>query len=678
MCGIVGTLVFDGGSFEVVPSDIAAMRDTMVHRGPDGGGLWIAPDRRVGLGHRRLSIIDLSTSANQPMASQDGRLHVVFNGEIYNHADIRRELIELGRRTWQTDHSDTEVVLQAFEQWGIDAVERFRGMFAIGLWDARERQLWLIRDRIGVKPLYYSVHHGRVTFASEIKALLEDPQQARAVNETALFHYLSFMTTPAPETLFAGIRKLPPGTWLRIDASGRSREQRYWDAWDRVTPLDGLDEGEIAERLLAELRTAVTLRKVSDVPVGVFLSGGIDSSTNARLFSEGDGSPVKTFSIGYEGSYRSYQNELHYARTVADAVGAEHHEQLLTQDDLLQFLPAMIRLQDEPIADPVCVPVYYVSRLARQHGVVVCQVGEGADELFCGYPTWMAKLRLQQMDDLPCPPALKRAMLAGLRLAGKQYGHPYEALRRSVAGQPVFWGGADAFTDAQKRELLSPRLRRQFEGVTSWDALAPIWQRFQQKAWERSTLNWMSYLDLNLRLPELLLMRVDKMSMGVSLEGRVPFLDHKFVELALGIPSALKIKNGVLKYILKKAVRGVIPDAIIDRPKQGFGVPVHEWCLGALGERARTELAEFCGATDLLDYRGIATLVERRRGPELWYLLNLALWWKHFIADRPIDVPVREGFRQSRAFVSMSSAADGMPLPSTAPLGVGLRGRSVA
>ena len=258
----------------------------MVHRGPDGAGSWISADRRVGLAHRRLSIIDLSPAAAQPMSNEDGSLQIVFNGEIYNHAEIRSELEGLGRRQWKTDHSDTEVILKAFEAWGIACLQKFRGMFAIALWDAKARRLWLIRDRIGIKPLYYSIHHGRITFASEIKALLQDPDQVRAVNEEALFHYLSFTTSPAPDTLFEGIHKLPPGSFLAINADGQSHQERYWDVLDHTTPLTGASEEEIAERLLAELRTSVALRRVSDVPVGVFLSGGIDSSTNAALFSQ--------------------------------------------------------------------------------------------------------------------------------------------------------------------------------------------------------------------------------------------------------------------------------------------------------------------------------------------------------------------------------------------------------
>jgi asparagine synthase (glutamine-hydrolysing) len=565
------------------------------------------------------------------MQNQSGTMCISFNGEIYNHMEIRHELEHTGRYRWNTDHSDTEVILHAFEEWGIDCVSRFRGMFAFALWDARQRELWLVRDRIGIKPLYFSVHHNRITFASEIKALLEDPDQKRQVSEEALFHYLSYLTTPSPQTLFAGIRKLAGGTWMRVSADGRITERRYWDVLENVAPLTGIADDEIAERVLAELRTAVRLRKVSDVPVGVFLSGGIDSSTNTALFSEGESSAVKTFSVGYRGEYKSYPSELGYAKQMAERVGAEHHEVLLDADDLIEFLPEMIRLQDEPIADPVCVPVYYVSKLARDNGVVVCQVGEGADELFCGYPQWKTTLKLERLNALPVPTAAKRAGLSMLRLLGRGDTFPYEWLQRGASGRPIFWGGAEAFTSNQKQRLLSSRLRRKFRGHSSWEALRPIRRRFDERAWEHSPLLWMSYVDLNFRLPELLLMRVDKMSMGVGLEARVPFLDHKLVELAMSIPQAVKTREGTLKYILKKAVRGLIPDSVIDREKQGFGVPVQEWFSGKLGAQAERELAVFCRECDFLDHGEVVRVLKSGNGAAAWYLLNLALWWKHYI-----------------------------------------------
>lgn len=635
MCGINGALSFKNSLFEITEPYITSMRDTMIHRGPDGGDTWVSKDKKVGFGHRRLSIIDLSTAATQPMSNEDGSVWITFNGEIYNHAEIRKELEALNKYKWKTHHSDTEVIVHAFEEWGIDCIQKFRGMFAIGIWDDRKKELYLIRDRIGIKPLYYSIHDGRLTFASEIKALLKDPDQKRAVNEDAFFHYLSFLTTPAPNTLFEGIKKLPGATYLKVTLDGTIEEKRYWDVWENTDPMTDWSEEKISKKILDDLRTAVQYRKVSDVPVGIFLSGGIDSSTNVALFSEGETSKkVKTFSIGYDQDYGSYKNELHYAKMVADQFGAQYFERKLTIDDLMGFLPEMIHLQDEPIADPVCVPVYFVSKLARDNGVVVCQVGEGSDELFWGYPTWKLKLQLQNANDWPVPKSFKKLGLWGLRLLGKDKGWPYDALSKVVQDKPVFWGGAESFTGRQKMDLMSDRLKKKFEGRTSFESIKPIWDRFQKSAWDKSHLNWMTYIDLNLRLPELLLMRVDKMSMGVSLEGRVPFLDHKFVETAMSIPSEIKTKNGTLKHILKKAVRGVIPDEIIDRKKQGFGVPVYEWLFDKLGEDIKKELRDFTARTDFFDSKTIEEYL-KTPGSQLWYLYNFALWHKTYIEQMP-------------------------------------------
>ena len=283
MCAIVGMVAFADQAARVNGALLDKMRDTMTHRGPDGGRSWVSADQRVGLAFRRLAIIDLNEAAMQPMPNEDGSIQMVFNGEIYNHAEIRAELEQIGGHTWKTDHSDTEMIVHAYEQWGIDCLQKFRGMFGIAIWDGRTRDLWLVRDRIGIKPVYYTIRNGKIAFASEIKALLQDPEQPRAVHEESFYHYLSFLTTPAPQTLFAGIKKLPSGSWLRVKADGQVIEQRYWDVWDYTKPLIGVPEAEVARLLLDELRTAVKLRKLSDVPVGVFLSGGIDSALVAAL-----------------------------------------------------------------------------------------------------------------------------------------------------------------------------------------------------------------------------------------------------------------------------------------------------------------------------------------------------------------------------------------------------------
>ena len=633
MCGIVGALSFGDSGFSVSEPYIEKMRDTMVHRGPDGAGTWISPDRRVGLGHRRLSIIDLSDAAAQPMCSTDGTLWITFNGEIYNHAELRRELEKTSRRPWKTDHSDTEVVIRAFEEWGIDCIKRFRGMYAFAIWDTRKQELWLVRDRIGIKPLYYTIQGGKIVFASEIKAILKDPSIKRSVNEPGLFHFLSFLSVPAPETLFEGVRKLPGGSWLRVCADGSVKEHRYWDVLDHVEPRLNATEDDLTAEIKSRLKTAVDYRKVSDVPVGVFLSGGIDSSTNAALFSEGSSQPVKTFSIGYEGEYSSYQNELDFARMAADHCGAKYYEQLLKFEDLVSFLPELVRLQDEPIADPVCVPVYYVSKLAKEAGVTVCQVGEGADELFCGYSYWRLMSRLQKLNSLPVPRALKKVGLRGLAVANREYGFDYEWLRRASLGLPIFWGGAEAYSHQRKSTLVPPHVLASFGSEGSWQSIASIYDRFQEKAPDKSFLNWMSYLDLNNRLPELLLMRIDKMTMATSLEARVPFLDHEFVELAMSIRTGMKIKGGVGKHILRQAVRGVIPDEIIDRKKQGFDLPLHDWFLGDFGKFARDQLKVFCAETGLLNFEPIEQMLKSPKPYAVWPLLNVALWWDCYFGD---------------------------------------------
>ena len=638
MCGIAGMLAFESGATRVTEPVVTAMRETLRHRGPNGGATWVDAEGRVGLGHRRLSIIDLADRAAQPMANEDGSLRIIFNGEIYNHADLRRELSQSGRHHWSTDHSDTEVILHGFEEWGIDVIHRLRGMFAFALWDQRAKALWLVRDRIGIKPLYYSLDRERLTFASEIKALLTVPGQRRAVHEEALFHYLSFLTTPGTQTLFDGVMKMAPGTWLRVGHDGSTTLKRYWDVWDAAGPMQAGTDQQLGEQILAKLRESVRLRKVSDVPVGVFLSGGVDSSTNAALFAEGESRPVRTFSIGYDRDYAGYANELHFARSMAERIHADHHERRLTRDDVIEFLPHMVHLQDEPIADPVCVPVYYVAKLARDSETTVCQLGEGADEMFIGYPNWLQALERQEYDDLPVPRLAKGLGAAALKAAGYDHAWQYEYLRRGSRGEPLFWGGAESFADSEKRKLLSPRLRSAFRNLTSWDALAPIHADFLSKAHETSNLNWMSYVDLRLRLPELLLMRVDKMTMGVGLEARVPFLDHEFVTLAMSIPSARKVPGGRLKHLLKTAVRDVIPTELIERRKQGFGVPVDDLFAGRLADIATRELTRFSRDSGLIDLDAALHLVRSGQGSKTWYLLNLAMWWRHFIAQEPVDI----------------------------------------
>lgn len=634
MCGICGFYKLNRSHSFIGDKYLLSMNEKMILRGPNGGNVWLEKENRCGLGHRRLSIIDLSELASQPMSNEDGNIVIAFNGEIYNHAEIRSELEKIGGHVWKTDHSDTEMIIHAYEEWGLDCLQKFRGMFAIALWDGRKRQFILIRDRIGIKPLYYTMEDGVLTFASEIKAILAVREKKSEINTKAMYDYLSFLTTPAEDTLFAGIKKLRPATYMIFSENGGIQENRYWDVWDHThSELYHASDEEISEAIISELRAAVSLRKEADVPVGVFLSGGIDSSTNAALFSENTNQQVKTFCIGYDKDYSSYQNENHYAKQMAEFCGAEYYERLLTQDDMFDFLPEMVRLQDEPIADPVCIPVYYVSKLARDNGVIVAQVGEGSDELFWGYQGWKTMLKLTKANNHFGINAIKKLGLGVLNKTGRGNAAYTEFLRRGATHVPIFWSGAEAFYEYDKKRMISPELRRQLGDYTSFEAIRPTYDRFKEKAWEKSDLNWMSYTDLNHRLPELLLMRVDKMSMGVSLECRVPFLDHKFVELAMSIPESKKTEGGISKTVLKKAVRGIIPDELIDRKKQGFGVPVYDWFFGRLGTEMKKSVQEFSLETGLLDWTYIEKMFDDSvYASQLWYIYNLALWWKTYIA----------------------------------------------
>ncbi len=631
MCGIVGIFDYASQSPALDPALLTRMRETLHHRGPDAEGLFISPDRRLGLGFRRLAILDLSAAGNQPMSTPDGALRIVYNGEIYNFRELRSELEQAGCRF--RSQSDTEVLLYLYERHGPALLRRLRGMFAFALWDARAERLFLARDRIGVKPLYYAFANGRFFFASEIKALLAHPDFTPRLNERALYHYLTFLTTPAPQTLFADIHKLPPGHTLTVDRQGNAHLEEYWDVFSGDSPAPpNVTPEEASERILALLRESVKLRMVSDVPFGVFLSGGIDSSTNVALMAELIDRPVETFSIGFRG--QPAYNEFDSARRVAHLFGTHHHEVIIDEKDFLDFLPLLIHHQDEPIADPVCVPVYYVAKLAKDNSVTVCQVGEGSDELFA-YPQWILLLRLQQLGRFyqRWPRPLRRAALGLVALVQPRH-HAYEIMRRACNGQIIFWGGAEAYGERLKNELLSADFRRRHADLSSYQVIEPFYRRFLELSPHPDFFNFMSYLDLHLRLPELLLMRVDKMTMACSVEGRVPFLDHKFVEYVMSLPQAVKIGNGHAKALLKKAVRKVLPEDIVYRKKQGFGVPLAAWFQQSLGKFTAGKLSEFLRRTPYFDPSGVETLLHSRRASRAWFLLNFVLWHERWIESR--------------------------------------------
>jgi asparagine synthase (glutamine-hydrolysing) len=624
MCGIVGVFSV-GNGFSANENELKAMRDKMASRGPDDVGILMYRNEGLSLclGHRRLAILDLSSLGRQPMSTADGTLWIVFNGEIFNYRELRDELIKTGNYAFRSQ-SDTEVILYAVKEWGIEkSLKRFRGMYAFALFDKIEGSLTLVRDPLGVKPLYFFQNETAIAFASEIKALLEAPWMRKDLDEEALYHYLTFANSPAPRTMFKGIFKLEAGTYLKIDGSGRRETVRYWNPSLFEPDERAPDAEECAREILRLLRQAVKRRMVSDVPFGVFLSGGLDSSLNVALMAELMNRPVETFSIGVLGDP---SNEFEYARLVARRFETNHHEVVIDEDDFISFLPQMAYLQDEPLGDPVCVPLYYVSKLARECGTPVIQVGEGSDEIFAGYA--MYRLfndcdRFGYRHYLRLPPGIrshlyKFAEKCGWLLLG-------DVLRRAAEGDPLFLGNALAFWDLEKSRLLKEPIRHVpssriigllNESITATDPILRI-----------------TNIELKNRLPELLLMRVDKMSMANSIETRVPYLDEDLVEFALRIPSSLKIRNGEGKWILKKSAEGIIPHEIIHRQKHGFCGSATSMLTDKLAAYARDRILSSRLTTEMFNQTFIERLFinqqlkKRFNSFKVWNLLNLVLWF---------------------------------------------------
>jgi asparagine synthase (glutamine-hydrolysing) len=610
------------------------MADVLAHRGPDEHGLHL--DDQAALAHRRLSIIDLA-SGQQPLANEDRSIWVTYNGEIYNHADLRQELEAAGHR-YRT-RSDTETIVHAYEQWGDRCVERFRGMFAFAIWDARQGRLLLARDRLGVKPLYWTIVRDRLLFASEIKALLASGLLQARANESALPELLSTRYLSGPETMFAGVSKLMPGHTLSYE-DGKVRIHRYWDlpAADparagRRPPAPGPGAVRRFRELLEE---SVRLRLMSDVPFGVFLSGGLDSSVVAAIMARYVDHPLETFSVAF--ADRAY-NELGYSRQVADAIGAVRHEIVIDDRDFFSAWPRLVWHEDEPIAHPSSVPLYFVSRLARQH-VTVVLTGEGSDELLAGYGKYLRAVWNWRLGSTYARfvPGLVRDVVARhgvTHLPGrlKRYA------RRSFLGiaatpEAHFFDNFSAIPLEGQRRLLAARVASQAEPLTAY-AASRAW--FDRPADGASLLDRLLYTDMKTYLVELL-MKQDQMSMAASIESRVPFLDHVLVEYAASLPDEWKLSGLTTKRVLREAARDLLPRSILERPKMGFPVPFGNWLRGAGAGVARDLLLDRQSRErGLIETTEVGRLIDDHAdgrvngGDTLWALMNLELWYRTFI-----------------------------------------------
>jgi len=648
MCGICGALALPGGP-DIDPEVVVRMRDTMPHRGPDDAGVFVAPDRRVAMGHRRLSIVDLSPAGHGPMANEDGTVWISYNGEVYNHAALRPGLEAAGHV--YRSRTDTETLLHLYEEYGVAMLDALRGMFAFSLWDARRRRLVLARDRLGIKPLYYTTAGGQFLWASEIKGLLAHPQVSADIDEEALRHYLTFAAVPPPATLFRGIRKLAAGHVLVIEGDREPVVKRWWMPAGHVLP-DGLsadDEQAVAEYFRNLLRSAVVEQTMADVPHGVLLSGGLDSSLILALLSAQLDQPAHTFSVGFEND--PHFDERAYAARVARQFDADHHELVLKPTEVMTAVPELIYGQDEPLADWVCLPLQLLSRLVRQSGVVVIQVGEGSDELFAGYPRYRRYVSIQRhwwRKYLRLPAPVRRAIAAAadpLLARVPRLREPRDLLRRAARGEPLFLSGAIVNWEPEKAALLTADARERLQHAPSSAELAM--RNLAQFAADAPQANGdhfasaLAYQDLMVRLPELLLMRVDKMTMLSSVEARVPFLDHRIVELGMALPDRLKLgpDGKRTKHIVKRAAAPLLDARVIDRPKKGFDVPLSDWLrcepLRSWGEH--TVLKSRLMDRGIFDPERVCALFRSHQegkadhGIRLWTLINLCSWAQRWL-----------------------------------------------
>jgi asparagine synthase (glutamine-hydrolysing) len=633
MCGILGIINVENQ--QPVSSELLTdMAATMVHRGPDEAGVWVQEDGQCGLGHRRLSIMDLSEAGRQPMATPDERIWVTFNGEIYNYPTLRKQLEAKGHRF--RSNSDTEVILYLYREFGERFYEYLDGDFGIGLWDCDKKQLVLARDRAGVKPVYYAYVDGRFIFASEIKALLRYPGIDKSLDVTSFYHYLSFLVVPPPRTLIKNISKLEAASFLTLKPSNgfRSEPQKYW------LPLPNVEHGrsfaDLDEELEALFSASVKKRLMADVSVGVLFSGGVDSTLNLCSFGELIAPQrVKTFTVGMDQA-GDFHDDSMIARDMAKRLGSDHHEVRITEADLLATAQNLAYLQDEPVSDPVAVPLYFVTKLAKEHGVTVLQAGEGADELFCGYGNYRRFIEhhdklWQPLCRLPRWMSGAAGSLLGVSRAPRQR-KIRDVLLRRAKGQELFMSSAVAYYEQEKQRILSPEMRRAMAGTDSFDVIAPYYEQLARSCPEASFLQKITFIELQLRLPELLLMRADKMSMANSVEVRVPFLDRDLMDFAMRVPDSYKLRDGISKEPVKRLAVKHASRKDIYRPKTGFGVPIQHWFKGQLGEALMDLLAGSRGEVDqLLDRSAVAYHLQHglrtvNEGFQLWVIYNMLIW----------------------------------------------------
>lgn len=645
MCGIAGIFDRSNARRGINHDVLKDMSDVIIHRGPDSDGQWISEENECALSFRRLAIIDLSEAGNQPMTTPDGRYTIVFNGEIYNHKELRQDLINKGYQ--YKSGTDTETILFGFAEYGSEVVEKLIGMWAIAIWDEYEKKLFCSRDRIGIKPLYYYYKDGLLVFASEIKSILCHPSVSKEFNIEQLPIYLNFGMSGNRDSMFKNIHKIPAGHKLIVDKNSEPIVKRYWTPISSDNLYTRMSEKDAITNIMDLLRLAVKDRMMSDVPFGVFLSGGVDSSLNVALMAELMDRPVDTYSVGFK-ELEKY-NELDYARRISTIYNTNHHEILIDSTDAFPILEELTWHEDEPNADPVCMPLWFLSKLTRDSGTIVIQVGEGSDEQFVGYPWMMREYNFERSYFRPysnLPSFLKESVYSLLKPMFSSMGQylPLDYIRRATNNEELYWSGNSIFPPVQQEKLFS----------NNYCKMSSIPGKYGTKINREARainpnadyLQTIAYAELQQRLSEILLMRVDKIGMAHSIEARVPFLDHRLVEFTFSLPPKMKVPdNKVTKYILKKAVESVLPHDIIYRKKQGFWAPVNEWLRNEWFDYSREAVINSPFVeSGIFDRKFLEILFERHKqkkgnlGLSIFTLLTLTLWYKRFFNNEKIEL----------------------------------------
>ncbi|MFQ5597009.1 MAG: asparagine synthase (glutamine-hydrolyzing) [Nitrospiria bacterium] len=627
MCGICGVVNYNE-SFGL--DSLKTMSSTLVHRGPDDEGTYFNEKKRVALGHRRLSILDLDLG-HQPMANEDYSIYIVFNGEIYNYRELRRDL---SRKHVFRTFSDTEVLLHLYEEYGAGMLDKINGMFAFGIWDNNKNRLLLARDRLGIKPLYYTQAKRSFIFASEIKAILKYEDVQKEIGMNALYYFLQLRCVPSPYTMFKNIYKIEPGCFMEIDLEGSISNKAYWRLEDTYTKDANDPSSESKSHIDSLLSESVHMRMISDVPIGAFLSGGIDSSLIVSYMRKQMSQPVDTFTVGFDDDRF---NEFNYAREVSEYLSTTQHEVMLDHKKFFDCMGLLIHHFDDPVADGAIIPMYYISKLAKENNVKVMLSGEGSDELFAGYSSYLSYLTLHNLSKFTdfLPNGMVMMMLKQLM----KYRYKTEALGKLyqfIASNKQYTGHS-AFHIHDLLLLFNEDYRKQIDmGLLNRHIEAP-------KRHHRDFLDQMLYFDLKVRIPDDLLARLDKLTMAASIEGRVPFLDHRLVEAAMNIPGRLKIHGDERKYIIKEVARDYLPNRIIYRKKRGFPVPIDMWVKEDLKPLFKEVLLN--EETGIFDKKNLTKIIaENETGRSnhsslIWRLFYFTVWEKYWIKDEMLLAP---------------------------------------